>query len=77
VSVAALRVMTSATFVTCAVIALVRGVIEAGRRITMPVSLDALQSLTEIKHALSKSFPYPSTSIMHVSRSDGAARGGA
>ncbi|HEV3105268.1 MAG TPA: hypothetical protein VGZ01_06240 [Trinickia sp.] len=43
----------------------------------MPVSLDALQSLTEIKHALSKSFPYPSTSIMHVSRSDGAARGGA
>lgn len=37
----------------------------------MTVSLDARQSLAEIEHALFKSFPFPSTSITHVTNSDG------
>lgn len=36
----------------------------------MTVSLDARQSLAEIEHALFKSFPFPSTSITHVTNSD-------
>ncbi len=37
----------------------------------MTVSLDMRQSLTEIEHALFKSFPFSSTSITHVTNSDG------
>ena len=37
----------------------------------MTVSLDAQQSLGEIEHALFKSFPSSSTSITHVTNSDG------
>jgi Protein of unknown function (DUF3022) len=36
----------------------------------MTVALDRRQSLTEIEHALSKSFPYSSTSITDVTGSD-------
>lgn len=36
----------------------------------MTASLDARQSLVEIEHALFKSFPFPSTSITHVTNSD-------
>lgn len=37
----------------------------------MTVSLDPKQSLAEIEHALFKSFPFPSTSITHVTDSAG------
>jgi hypothetical protein len=37
----------------------------------MAESLDTRQSLAEIEHALFKSFPFPSTSITHVTNSDG------
>jgi hypothetical protein len=37
----------------------------------MTVSLDAQQSLAEIEHALFKSFPSSSTSITHVTNSEG------
>jgi hypothetical protein len=37
----------------------------------MSVSLDAQQSLAEIEHALFKSFPFSSTSITHVTHSEG------
>lgn len=37
----------------------------------MTVALDAKQGLMEIEQALSKSFPYPSTKITHVSDSRG------
>ena len=39
--------------------------------VSMTVSLDARQSLAEIEHALFKSFPFASTSITHVTNSDG------
>ncbi len=37
----------------------------------MSVSLNAQQSLAEIERALFKSFPFPSTSITHVTDSEG------
>jgi hypothetical protein len=37
----------------------------------MSATLDIQQSLTEIEHALFKSFPFSSTSITHVTNSEG------